>query len=102
MTTRMFWKDATPRASATVNGHRYDGDPNQFADVPDADVAGMVGAGGWVAGPLVGTTAQRPAPTAGVLYIDLSLAAFPGIPGTGRVIIADGTFWKDPVTGALS
>jgi hypothetical protein len=97
MTTRMIWKDATPRTSAAVNGHLYAGDPNVMIDAPDADVAGMVSAG-WVQGPAIGPTAQRPAATAGTTYIDSSLGAA-GLPGTGRVIIADGTIWRDLLTG---
>jgi hypothetical protein len=100
MTTRMFFKDATPRALAVVNGHGYNGDPNRFIDAPDADIAGLVSAGGWVTGPLIGPSGSRPTPAAGTVYIDTDLGGAQGVPGTGRVIIYDGSRWLDVMNGS--
>jgi len=102
MTTRMFFADTSPRTTTNVNGRTYAGDPNTFVDANDADVSGLVGAGGWVQGPKVGATAGRPgSPAAGALYIDFSLPGLPGLPNTGgRVIISDGAIWRDVISGA--
>lgn len=102
MTTRLFFRSTTARATTVANGHAYVGDPNTITDAADADVATLVGAGGWAQGPLVGTTAQRPgSPSAGTVFIDLSLVGAPGMPTpSGRVILWDGANWRDLLTGA--
>lgn len=93
MLTRVLPPSSTGNASITVNGRTYTTSNGAAIDVPDFD-AQVMGANGWkIAAPDgSGTTAERPPkPTNGMRYLDTTL---------GVVIVFDGKFWRNKITGA--
>ena len=89
---RMFPPIAAVYQTAVANGRTYTSTPGNYLDVPDFDAA-LLAANHWIKGPMVGTTAQRPATATpfllgnGVPYLDTTL---------GYVVIYDGVSWRNP------
>ena len=100
MTTRVL-SPATARSPFTLpSGQAVAQTPGTFVDVTDAQAALLV-ANGWVRAGTVGSTKERPSSSplvgatvaqAGSQHFDLDL---------GKLIIHDGTAWRDPATGAV-
>jgi len=80
--------------AVTVGRNRYQSGAGQVLSVPDGDVPAL-GAAGWLVVGTTGTTAGRPAATAGTVptaaaHIDTTL---------GKTVVSDGATWRDPTTG---
>lgn len=90
------------RQMIRLNGRNYSAAPGQAIDVPDFDAPALAANGWMIVAPSAATTgrlghaaAGTIAPTAdtpGQLFFDTTL---------GKLIVSDGTNWRDPATGAV-
>lgn len=93
-TQRVFPPVIVGDQSRTVYDRTYTGLPGTFQDIPATDAIGLEG---WIRGPWVGPTSERPTSAninvfilgPGQLFIDTTL---------GSVIIFDGETWRDILT----
>jgi hypothetical protein len=83
-------------SSFTFEGHTYSAEPGGYVDIAEPRAVADGVNRGWVRGPEVGTTAERPTNAArsegrGRLFIDTSV---------GSVLVFDGGHWRSLLTGA--
>jgi hypothetical protein len=95
MNFRMLPPPAVINQTIVANGRSYTGEPGSVFDIVDCDAV-MLSANGWTKVALSGPTSARPSTNPpyvaapGLQFFDTSL---------GKIIIFDGTVWRDPVNG---
>ena len=97
----MNWRMLPPvrvgERTRTVNGRTYSAQPNTALSVPEHDGQALQ-ANGWVYVCASAPTSGRPTGKVG-LYTNRSGALLYD-ETLGKIIVSDGTTWRDPATGA--
>ena len=97
MNIRMLGTENPQFQSMVANGRTYSAAAGQPLDVPDFD-AGVLEANSWIRVAPSGPTTARPAGAIGLYPASRGATFFDTT--LGKIIICDGTVWRDPATGS--